>query len=179
MNWQQELNLLNDDQLSRIAFAEKDSWEFGFHCCVLGRALELYGKDVMREVDNYRNQLDPNLIGRSPLEEFYMSAVIKDENYKTVITHHEIITEIQAEALRILAERRAKVGDQIHSDTPVVTLTSQELPTAKSHYRTYPNSSAVGMCLPDGEPTSERLERVKAIREFSRKRDTPNEARLY
>ena len=51
------------------------------------------------------------------------------------------------------------------------------LQSRKVSLSNFSDSSAVDVRLPDGEPAPERLERVKAKQEFSRKRDTPNEAR--
>lgn len=106
LTWREEMNLLNDDQLKRIAFAEKDSWGCwynkegnGGRCCIMGHILNLQIESTMEQIMDYRNSLQTNILNYAPLEKYYMDNFI----------HIEIIIEIQDKAKQLLKERAAKI----------------------------------------------------------------------
>lgn len=125
ITWKQELNLLNDEQLGRIAFADKDSWGYHYYtlegrkgCCVYGHAFEFekLRRGYYEIMEHIHAELINNLI-LTPLEEYYYNAFRSDCGIvdPSKIYHPEIIEEIQTEAKRILEERKQRISEQILS----------------------------------------------------------------
>ena len=121
MNWQQEMRLLNDDQLGRIAYAEKDSWGYYYYpatgqgCCVYGHALELNAQNVVEKMHEVYVALGIEVYeiidAKSPLEEYYQTAFLPAFPYPKLELHPEIIEEIQNYAKQLLEERKQRVAE--------------------------------------------------------------------
>lgn len=115
MNWQEELALLNDDELTRIAYAERESWGFwynhhdryGGQSCVLDHALN---HPTTKALYYYKTILG---LGISPLEQFYYKAWETTEDPLTNMSINEladfsIIEQIQNYARELLNQRKLR-----------------------------------------------------------------------
>ena len=117
MNWKDELALLNDEQLERIAFAGSSSWGYsywnynskhGYPCCILGHIFH-NEQFIIRNYERQNHRM--NLGGYSPLELHYLSAT----DYQG-IKNMAIIEEIQNHAKHLLEERKARIEKVILCD---------------------------------------------------------------
>ena len=123
MNWKDELALLNDEQLERIAFAKKDSWgkfyydKPTYQSCVLGHIFGFRKANQETFMSEYRQRLSLNRDVSSPLEKYYMNAwrlgicnLVDWEAINPI--HPEIIEEIQNHAKHLLEERRMRIQEE-------------------------------------------------------------------
>ena len=120
-NWHDEMNLLNDDQLKRIAYADKDSWgkfyggrSDGGKCCIIGHILDGFEcsgvvepptSQYAQEVRRYQHDLgrDKSI---TPLEDYYMMYGKILHNDKLQVKR---IANIQNYAREILESRNKKI----------------------------------------------------------------------
>lgn len=113
ITWQDELELLNDEQLKRIAFADKDSWGIYYsctcgdenECCIVGHILgeeRTCGDRVRR----YHLDVNDGVTEWTPLEHFYMANYAKE-------TFDDVIKQIQEEACKILNKRQERIKQPI------------------------------------------------------------------
>lgn len=112
MNWKEELNLLNDDQLKRVAYADKDSWApsyYGKKCCIMGHILELEPIRYNERLFEYRYSI--NLANdKTELQLFYDDGWINHSStYPDLDKLQKRVEIIQNEAKRILEERQKSI----------------------------------------------------------------------
>lgn len=118
MNWKEELNLLNDDQLKRVVYADKDSWApqySGNPCCIMGHILDLPPSDYNERLFEYRYSIN-RTNDKTELQLFYDDGwICIDSTYPDFGKLQKRVEIIQNEAKRILEERKQRVSEQIVS----------------------------------------------------------------